>query len=396
MFSKVIKKIKEIFYSVQESSCEDDYTTSDEIYFDSSKFYDKDDLVFFKRMNAYGAFKYPIVKKLFNNDNADIGVSTVALDINSIYFSKDEEIHKLNKKAAINHLTFLSTKLQYLDNEYTLMLFTKFLSNLPKNRTVDLVDYLINPIVLINILKEYDLLESIFDELNPESSQFSFDYAITTIRDFFEDTDRLQIVVKNYLENGGILPEKMLAFLEDLTTEDKIERSHLPNFFRSIIFVAVETTASFISSFIYVIFTKYPSIVKEKDSQRLYKIANEVLRIYPSVPCIFRTIWKDTVFSGIALKKGSMLMLFVGAANLDSEYFEDPYQIKEDRLNKHLSFGGGSYTCIGRFASFRMTMNMVDYLAPHLEKISFVDENPQHYFQNAILKLPLNIVYHDK
>ncbi len=396
MVNELYHKLKSFFLkSKMEAKIDGDFNSAEEIHLSSTDFYEENDLVYFKNLNAYGAFKYPIVKQLFNSENESIGVSNVALEINDIYFSKNEDIHKMNKKAAILHLTFLSSKLHYLNNDYTHFLFNKFLTNLPTKKEINLVDFLVNPLVLINILKEYDLLDTIFQDLNPENDSFSFDYAINKIKEYFEDTSKLESVIKKFLEQGGIIPAKMIDFLNDLETENPIEIAQLPNFFKSIIFVAVETTSSFLSNFIFTIFQKYPEFLLNKDVEKLHQLSNELLRINPPVPFIFRTVWEDTVFNDVHLKKGDQLILFVGSANMDPNYFDEPDLIKFNRNNKHLSFGGGAYTCIGRFASFRMALNIFDYLAPLSNNFSFLEKKPRFYFQNAILKIPLNIKYYD-
>lgn len=396
MFNRIIKKLKANFFLDKDQPLEDKYITPIEIYADSSRFYEKDDLVFFKNLNAYGAFKYDIVRDLFNSNNDSIGASLIALELNNRYFSKNEGIHKHNKKSAINHLTFLSSKLQYSENQYTELLFNIFSSNFPKGEKFNLADYLVNPLIFIDILKEYDLLEEIFVDLNPDSKTFSVDGAIQLVRDFIEDGDKLENVIIEHIFKGGRIPQKMQLFLDDLISEGEDELVPVSKFLRSIIFVGVETTASFVCTFIYNLFTKYKEILEKNDYQsEVYEIANELLRIYPPVPFIFRTIWNDTNYLGVDLKKGTNLILFLGAANMDPNVFDNPNEIRGDRSEKHLSFGGGSYTCIGRFASYRMALNILSYLMPFKQRITFVDENAKHFFHNSIQKLPVNVIYND-
>lgn len=365
-----------------------------DIYNQSSKFYQKEDLVFFENINAYGAFKYSVVKDILNSNNG-IGVSAIHLALNNIYFSPNEQHHRHNKKAAIHHLTFLSSKLQYADNEYTQLLFNRLLSNFPKSRSFDLVDYLVNPIILINIFKEYGFLET-FPEFDVESNTFSFDKAIPRINEFFSDTDKLELMIKTHLDNGGVLPEKMQTMLDDMHTNDTIDKNDLPRFFRSMIFSAVESTTSFLSSMIHLVFTKYPHLLQNGGHQKeLYSLANEVLRIYTPVPFIYRTVWQDMTYANTNLKQGDLIILFLGAANMDPAVFSAPAQVNTSRTEKHLSFGSGEYACIGRFASFRITMNVLSYLSNHADKIEFIDHQPKHYIHNSMLKLPLNVMYHD-
>jgi hypothetical protein len=366
-----------------------------EIYGRSSEYYSQQDLVFFKQINAYGAFKYNVVKDILNSDS-EIGVSVVHLALNSIYFSKDEKKHQHNKKTAITHLGFLSSKLQYTDNEYTRFLFQKFLNHFPKNRLFDLVYHLVNPLVLINVLKEYGFLET-FPEFDPELETFNYEHAIQRIHDFFEDTDKLELMIKMHLDAGGEIPQKMMALLDDMQTDHENGNNNLPRYFRSMIFSAVESTASFISTLVYVVLNKYPELLtKENPGKDLYWIANEVLRIYTPVPFIYRTVWKDMTYANKQLKTGDMIVLFLGAANNDPGFFPEPHLFDEHRKEKHLSFGGGGYVCIGRFASFRIALNVLSYLTPYADQFEFADIDAKHYIHNSMLKLPLKVIYRDK
>jgi cytochrome P450 len=364
------------------------------IYNNAWRYYEGNDLVFFPSVNVYGAFKYNIVKDILNSSNG-IGVSTVHLALNNIYFSSNEQNHRHNKKAAIHHLTFLSSKLQYADNEYTRLLFNELTSNFPKNQVFDLVDYLVNPIILLNIFKEYGFLET-FPEFDIETEVFSFENAIHIINEFFSDTDKLELMLKTHLDNGGTLPAKMQAMLDDMHTNDSIDKNDLPRFFRSMIFSAVESTTSFLSTMIYLVFTQYPHLLTKGDHQKeLYALANEALRIFTPVPFIYRTVWQDMTYDNVNLKKGDMVILFLGAANMDPSAFEKPQQINVERAAKHLSFGSGEYACIGRFASFRITMNVLAYLAEHANRFEFTEKQAKHYIHNSMLKLSLKVVYHD-
>lgn len=365
-----------------------------DLYNHSKSYYDKGDLIFFKNINAYGAFKYSVVKDILNSTDG-IGVSTVHLALNNIYFSMDEQKHKHNKKAAIHHLTFLSSKLQYVDSEYTRFLFERLVSNFPKNQKFDLVDYLVNPLILLNILNEYGFLE-VFPDFDPASDVFSFEKVIQTISDFFSDTDKLELMLKKHLDAGGVVPIKMQAMLNDMQTIEPINRNDLPRYFRSMIFSAVESTTCFLSSMIYVVFTKYPHLLENGDHQKsLYDLANEVLRVYTPVPFIYRTVWQDMKYANVSLIKGDMVILFIGAANMDPAVFDEPNQIRTKRPEKHLSFGSGEYACIGRFASFRITMNVLTYLSEQAHKFEFVEKSAVHYIHNSMLKLPLKVIYHD-
>ncbi|MCF8278136.1 MAG: cytochrome P450 [Flavobacteriales bacterium] len=385
---RILEKVKRLI--LPETSM---YGDPMELHLDADKFLDKEDVVYFRKIKAYGVFKYPLVRDIMLSGNPAIGVSSVALGLNSIYFSQDEKVHTRNKKVAVEHLTFLTPKLQHSDNEFTRGLFDLFYKDVAKNEQVDLTDCLINPIVFIHVLMEYDLLETVFTDLNPESESFTSCDAIDIVQSFLTDGDILESIIANYLENGGQITEKMKDFANELRPGMPLKPEEFPNFLRSIIFVAIETTTSFVSTFIYTLFNQYSSLIEQGEYRKeVYSIANELLRIYPPVPFVYRTVWKDTSYRGVNLKKGALVILFLGAANRDPGTFEKPMVIMPGRKQTHLSFGVGSYACIGRFAGFRMAMNMLDYLLPHKNKIEFLNKDAKHHFHNAIQKLPLKAI----
>lgn len=389
---KLLLCIQNFFLSKQTVSV--DFTSSViDIHSNASEYLEQEDLIFFPHINVYGAFKYEVVKNILTNIDA-IGVSDIHLALNNIYFSTDQSYHKNNKKVAINHLDFLSKNLQFSPNDYTAFLFKNLKQNFPKNQSFDLVDYLVNPIIFINVLKEYGFLE-VFPHFDPNSKDFSHVEVLNQIKLYFSDTDQLELLLKKHLDDGGEIPLKMKQILDELKTDVDIT-SNLPKYFRSMIFSAVESTCSFLSFLIYTTFIKYPHLLtKESDKDELYLVANEVLRIFTPVPFIYRTVREDLSYGSISLKKGDLILLFLGAANMDSTVFENPSEIYLNRKEKHLSFGKGQYACIGQYASFRVAMNVLSYLSKDVDNIQFLDKNAKQYIHNSMLKLPLKIIYVD-
>src|SRR6185436_6429637 len=104
---------------------EDSVESPEQVYLDS--FYGNEDFVYFKNLNAYGALQYNVVKDVLSNSDT-IGVSNVHLSLNGVYFSLDEKKHQHNKRAAIQHLGFLSRKIQSSENNVTEELFHYFIS----------------------------------------------------------------------------------------------------------------------------------------------------------------------------------------------------------------------------------------------------------------------------
>ena len=76
------------------------------------------------------------------------------------------------------------------------------------------------------------------------------------------------------------------------------------------------------------------------------KAMEELLRRY-SIANPSRQVSRDTVYEGVELKKGELVMLATPAANLDPAAFDEPERIDLDRTEPHLAFGVGPHRCVG-------------------------------------------------
>lgn len=74
----------------------------------------------------------------------------------------------------------------------------------------------------------------------------------------------------------------------------------------------------------------------------------EMLRWETPVTGVPRLIKEDVEIAGYKLEKGEMVLLLLGAANIDPAEFEQADQVELDRArNRHISFGGGPHRCLG-------------------------------------------------
>lgn len=362
-----------------------------QIAHDSTSYYELGDLVYFEKMNAYGAFKYNVVKEIMMS--SDFGVSPMHIELNHIYFQKDEKRHQHNKKIAIKELSFVAKELQFRDNEFTTFIFEKLFTNLPKNQPFNLVDELINPLVFISALNDLGFLE-LLKQFNFDDKNFNLKTAIDEVQKCFAQRDYLEELFKKELQYGKI-PPTMQNILDNASVEEPYTNEDLPKFFTSMVFANAESVASFMTSFIYFLFKYYSDVLESNDWNKMENLANEVLRIYIPTPMAFRTVYKDIDFHGKRLKEGDFIVLFLRAANLDSSVFEQPKDILFGRTTKHLSFGRGKLACIGQFASFRITMNVVKELAKYKQNLVFLDDEPLFDFVGMLKIKNLNARLND-
>jgi cytochrome P450 len=99
----------------------------------------------------------------------------------------------------------------------------------------------------------------------------------------------------------------------------------------------------------------------------LPRAINECLRYDSSVQFTTRMALEDTEAGGVALPKGSIVFMCVGAANRDPARYADPDKLVIDRPetgNRLISFGGGIHYCMGaRLAAMELQVGLATLLA---------------------------------
>ncbi len=74
----------------------------------------------------------------------------------------------------------------------------------------------------------------------------------------------------------------------------------------------------------------------------------ELLRWETPVAVIPRLVKQDIEIADIPIKKDEMVMLLLGAANIDPAEFEGADEVRFDRSrNRHIAFGAGAHRCLG-------------------------------------------------
>ena len=74
----------------------------------------------------------------------------------------------------------------------------------------------------------------------------------------------------------------------------------------------------------------------------------EVLRLEPPAPMFPRLVTQDVEVCGVAIPKGSRVMLSLASVNRDDERFDHPDTIDLAQADRgHVTFGGGIHRCLG-------------------------------------------------
>ncbi len=84
------------------------------------------------------------------------------------------------------------------------------------------------------------------------------------------------------------------------------------------------------------------------DPSRMKTAIEEVLRFESSNQLGNRIVTEDTVLGGVAMPRGTLITLCIGAANRDPAQFPDPDRFDVARNpNRHLAFASGIHVCAG-------------------------------------------------
>lgn len=76
------------------------------------------------------------------------------------------------------------------------------------------------------------------------------------------------------------------------------------------------------------------------------KASEELLRRYSFVAPI-RILKKDRQFSGVEMKEGERVMMFLPGASIDASVYAEPLKFDLQRDRPHLAFGSGPHFCLG-------------------------------------------------
>ena len=118
-------------------------------------------------------------------------------------------------------------------------------------------------------------------------------------------------------------------------------------------------------------------------------VTEEVLRLSTPTQGMFRVATTDTELGGVAIPKGSRLVVVFAAANRDQAVWgDDPDRFDPDRpnLKEHLAFGKGIHFCLGAPLS-RIELNAAfEAIGRRVERIELADSNDYRYHPSFMLR----------
>lgn len=159
-----------------------------------------------------------------------------------------------------------------------------------------------------------------------------------------------------------------------------------------IVFAGNDTTRNTLSGAMKLL-TEFPDQKRKliDDPSLLGGAVDEFIRMVSPVIYMRRTATRDVEVDGQRIREGEKVVMYYGAANRDPEMFEDPDRLDVTRANanKHIAFGYGPHTCIGkRVAQIQLEEAYRQILArfPDLAWTGNIEIAPNN-FVHAISKL---------
>ncbi|WP_390531583.1 cytochrome P450 [Sulfurisphaera ohwakuensis] len=148
-----------------------------------------------------------------------------------------------------------------------------------------------------------------------------------------------------------IKPKKDLISLLLGSTVDgeKLTDRQLLGFVVLLLIAGNETTTNLIGNGVLTLLENKDSLYElKKNKQKITTAIEEILRYRSPVQGMFRVTKNDVELSGKKIKKGSIVLAWIGSANRDENQFPNPDKFIIDRSpNPHLAFGSGVHTCLG-------------------------------------------------
>lgn len=86
-----------------------------------------------------------------------------------------------------------------------------------------------------------------------------------------------------------------------------------------------------------------------KEAGDLDAFISEVLRLDAPLQRNPRRVLEELVVDGITIPAGASVLLFIGAANVDPEFYGNPKSFRPKRKEHTLTFGAGPHYCLGSY-----------------------------------------------
>jgi cytochrome P450 len=118
--------------------------------------------------------------------------------------------------------------------------------------------------------------------------------------------------------------------------------------------------------------------------RRIPVATEELLRRYTfTVPV--RSVRKDMVFDGLAMKGGERVMLFLPAADLDPKEFPDSDRLDIEREKPHIAFNAGPHRCLGSHLARVELQTLYEQMLERLPEFRLDPNHPPKFHGGPVI-----------
>jgi pimeloyl-[acyl-carrier protein] synthase len=160
-------------------------------------------------------------------------------------------------------------------------------------------------------------------------------------------TEYLNRLIEQRRRDPG--PDLLSTLIAAGDDEDRLSHDELVANIILLLMAGHETTANLLGNGVHALMHHPEQLDLLRRNPELGQSAvEELLRFDGPIQLTERIPRQDIEVAGQAVKKGSVVILCIAAANRDPLVFPDPHQLDITRSpNPHLAFGGGSHFCVG-------------------------------------------------
>ena len=120
-----------------------------------------------------------------------------------------------------------------------------------------------------------------------------------------------------------------------------------------------------------------PAMGPLADKTAWLQFINEVLRLYSPVGTAARMTTSTTMLAGVELPEGEFVAACLGAANRDSDYWDEPDQFILGRAQKdHVAFSQGQHRCLGLWLGLHEILVGASILLERLPGLQLDEAHP--------------------
>lgn len=203
--------------------------------------------------------------------------------------------------------------------------------------------------------------------------------------------DCMRLVVEAHRDGGDSLVADLVSAQEGGA---EITDHEIASLCYSLLFAGHETTTTLIANSIRVLLSHRDQWQKLVDDPSLIPGAvDEVLRYSGSIVAWRRKALADAEVGGVAIPKGSELLLVMGSANRDAEVFTDPdaFDITRTDARNHLSFGFGIHYCLGNQLAKLQARIVLEETIARAPQLRLVDGADIGFGENLSFRVPTSV-----